>query len=64
MGNVKFAGKAFIGGMFGSLGVAIAILGTGAILARVGERVIRNAIREQEANLKAAYEKMKETEER
>lgn len=60
---MKFAGKAFIGGAFGSLGVAVAILGTAAIVMKVGEKVIRKAFREYEADMKAAYAKMNGNEE-
>lgn len=60
---MKFAGKAFIGGMFGSLGVAVAILGTAAVVMKVGEKVIRKAVREYEADMKSAFDRLKETEE-
>lgn len=52
---MKFAGKAFIAGVFGTLGVSVAVLAAAAILTKVGERAIRNATSEYTA----AYERFK-----
>jgi hypothetical protein len=49
---MKFAGKAFVAGMFGTLGVSVAVLAAAAILTKVGERAIRHAMSEYTA----AYE--------
>jgi F0F1-type ATP synthase membrane subunit b/b' len=62
MGIMKFAGKAFIRGMFGSLGVAVAILGTAAVVSKVAEKTIRNAIRKYETEIREAFEKAQKEE--
>lgn len=49
---MKTAGKAFIGGMFGTLGIGAAILGTVGIVVLVGERHIRRVIRDFEEDFK------------
>jgi Sec-independent protein translocase protein TatA len=53
---MKTAGKAFTTGMFGTLGVGAAILGTVGIVVLVGERKLKKLFREFEETMRERTE--------